>query len=259
MTQPNVDVTSFEQTGNDLTDSKILAYQAEAMFKEGNFAKAASLFAEALAKREKAIGAGNPLSGELMDGLAQSLDAQGMHAEAEKTWRQGIELLTKAYYEHHHSLAPLLDHLGNSLVNQARFEDAEPVIDQAMTVHQKTQRMDHPDLLCSTLTMAKLQIKLGKAASALPLLKKAIMQAEKHAWAPIGDFYFCQARAFLLDDKVDDTDAAFKKAVDAYAQRCSYASLVTCLADYGQFLKANGRNEESDLVERRRQLVAGKK
>lgn len=71
-----------------------------------------------------------------------------------------------------------VDNLGTLLLRQARYQDAEPLIRQALRIREETKGKDHIDTASSLNNLAGLLCSEGKYADAEPLYRRALQIRE---------------------------------------------------------------------------------
>src|SRR5271155_4741440 len=102
--------------------------------------------------------------------------------EAEKLFKQAMEIVEKSFYAGHYNLAPILEHLTDLYVLQEKYADAEPVCVRALDIYDKTLSGEHRLIYETTYKLILIYRKLGKPAE----VEKAVTKALKNLDTPLG-------------------------------------------------------------------------
>jgi len=162
-------------------------------------------------------------------------------------FKRALAILEKAYYGEHAALGPVTEHLAECCIEQGNLEEAEPLLKKVLEIHQKTSRGERLDILHATRKLVHLYQKMKKWADAEALLKKAVQTADT-PWGPVEDFLLDQAVTFQELGKDSEAEAAYKKAVDIYEQRCREEGLLEALRAYAGLLRKMGKNQEAEQM-----------
>lgn len=103
---------------------------------QGRLAEAESLYCEALALTLAQFGERDSRVALLYNNLAEVLRGQGRVEETERYLRKALAIWTETRGDHEET-ANALNNLGLFLVDQRRFDDAEPLLQQALTLRRK--------------------------------------------------------------------------------------------------------------------------
>jgi tetratricopeptide (TPR) repeat protein len=87
--------------------------------------------------------------------------------------------LIEAYGFESKEVARLLNQAGYYLYDRARFSEAEPLLERALAIKEKTLGLDHPSVATGLDNLAGLYYKQGKYAQAEPLCQRALAIDEK--------------------------------------------------------------------------------
>jgi tetratricopeptide (TPR) repeat protein len=233
-------------TTTDLYESEALLDQAVIAESKRQFSTAANLLDQAVKRREKALGEDISVA-QFMDKLGAVLTILGKYDDAEKTLTAALAMAEKALYPAHGLLVPFLAHLAELKIAQNKFAEAEPFAARALEISEKTLSGEHRTTLQNIHRLGMIQRKLDKQADAEKTLTKAL----KHIDSPLGpleEFKYELAMLFQTQGKVAEAEKAYKEAIDGFEYRSSLPRLAECLTSYAEFLKANNRAGETNLL-----------
>ena len=156
----------------DAQTVKTRANLALLLLDRGDYEPAEKLFGEALAGRE-ALPGDQELVAEALDGLGQTLLAQGRAEEAATRLEEGLELRQSLFGDEHPSTARSRAHLGDAL--RARDpEAAEELIERAREQRRALLGEDSAELAESLAIEAALRASQGREAEAADLYRRSI-------------------------------------------------------------------------------------
>jgi tetratricopeptide (TPR) repeat protein len=113
--------------------------------RRGAYGQAEPLFREALAIREKALGAELFESAESLNKLASLLHAQGDLAEARPLFERALAINEKALGPEHPETADSLNNLASLLHAQGDLAGARPLFERAPAIREKMLASEHPN------------------------------------------------------------------------------------------------------------------
>jgi tetratricopeptide (TPR) repeat protein len=108
---------------------------------------------------------------EVTFSLGQSLYGQGKYREAVEKFREANILRNDD--------VNIINYLGIALLQAGHYPEAEPHLNRALAIREKSLGADHPDTATSLNNLAELCKLQGKYAEAEPLLKRALAILEK--------------------------------------------------------------------------------
>jgi CHAT domain-containing protein/tetratricopeptide (TPR) repeat protein len=105
---------------------------------------------------------------------ATDLVRQGKYAEAERLFRQALEIRRRVQGEDHPDTATACDNLASSLTDQGKFAEAERLLRQALEIRRRALDEDSLDTAHSNNELGHLLWLQGKHAEAEPLFQQAL-------------------------------------------------------------------------------------
>jgi tetratricopeptide (TPR) repeat protein len=141
--------------------------------------EAETLLQEALAAKEKALGADDPAVAFALQQLGYCYEMQGRHLEAEKQLRRGLAILDARPGENELIRAGLLNDLGWMYLREEQPAQAERPLKEAVAIRERKLPPDHPHLALSQFHLAEAEMGLQNYAQAESLLRKSLAIREK--------------------------------------------------------------------------------
>jgi CHAT domain-containing protein len=99
---------------------------------------------------------------------------RGRYAEAERLFKQTLEIRRRVFGDVHKALADSLNNLAGLYEDQGRYAEAEALHEQALEIQRKVYGDEHPAVAESFDNLANLYQNLGRYAQAEPLRKNAL-------------------------------------------------------------------------------------
>jgi tetratricopeptide (TPR) repeat protein len=124
--------------------------------------------------RRKLLGDKHPDVALSLSNLANALDGQGKHVEAEELHRQDLALSRELLGDEHPHTGTSYGNLAICLHNQRRYADADPSYRRALAIREKVFGKDHPQTALSCNNLAINLRAQGKHAEAEQLLRRAL-------------------------------------------------------------------------------------
>ena len=109
-----------------------------------------------------------------LDTLAQDLQAQGKHDEAEPLYREALEMDRESLGTRHPNTLIAINNLAQVLQAQGKNDEAEPLSREALEVQRQTLGDRHPNTLSSMNELGALLQAKGDLAAAEPLQREAL-------------------------------------------------------------------------------------
>ena len=152
---------------------------------------AESLYREVLRQRQRLLPADDPAIILTLSGLGSALQAQGKHAEAERTLGDALVVERARQPNDPMLVAQLARNLAHSLRDQSRFAEAEALYREALSLHEHVFGRDHPETANSMVNLGNILRSLKRDAEAERLIRsgveiKARLLGERH-WDVLGD------------------------------------------------------------------------
>lgn len=138
---------------------------AETLLYQGKLAAAAPIYERTLAT-QRALFKSNPAVAETLSSLAQVRLAQGDTAAAEKLVREAIAIHRDAKSTAYAKIGFLQTMLGTVLIQQSRFEEAEPLLRQTLDLFAESLPPDHQYVASAEHYLGEALAGTGKLADA---------------------------------------------------------------------------------------------
>ena len=151
----------------------MMSNMGRAYLRLGSFKKAEDLLEEALKLQRQAVPR-SPEVGKGMLWLAEAIDGQGRHSDAERLLRDALTLLRGLPGSQDGTIAECLSELAFTLRGQAKYVDAEAVARESLGLYRQMPAPPPPQLATALGTLGA--VLLGKAdyAGAEPVLGEAL-------------------------------------------------------------------------------------
>ena len=140
----------------------------------GEYAKAESLYQEALRIRQKVLGPEHPDTATSLQNLAGLYETVGDYAKAEPLLLEALRIQQKVLGPEHPDTASSLDSLAMLYDKMGNYAKAEPLLTEALRIQRKVLGPEHPDTAKSLNNLASLYDKMGNYAKAEPLFREAL-------------------------------------------------------------------------------------
>jgi tetratricopeptide (TPR) repeat protein len=145
----------------------------------------------------------------------------------------------------------LLNHAGYYLDERARYEEAEPLLKRALTIHEQQLGATHPHTAASLSMLARLYLHQGKYGEAEPLWQRALAISEQQLGAQHPDTALSLnnlAELYVSQGKYAKAEPLLKRALTIYEQQLGYGhpTTQTIQANYFGLLEAMKSEGEAD-------------
>lgn len=214
-----------------------LEHQADTMYSKGQWLQASEILKLAVQKRRQLDCNTDPATAFTLHKLALTLLHLHHPEQAERVLFEAEKILESKYYPGHGSLAPLLEHHADCLIEEGNFSQAEVLLKRSHEIYAKTLTMENRDTLRSMYKLALLCLQEKKPAEAEEVLQKAM----KHVDTPLGpcaEFRFQLALAYAAEGKTDEAMKLLDSSIAEFRQRHDYRRAAECLEIYVK-LQAN--------------------
>ncbi|KAH3763455.1 tetratricopeptide repeat protein [Pelomyxa schiedti] len=130
--------------------------------RQGKRPSAEPLYERALSIRLQAFGKNHPDTAQSMNNLAELKADLGDTASAQKMLQESLGILTGLFGENHCNVAQTLNLLANIAQRQnAPYDEIMPLYTRALSILEKTQGYDHPDVALTLNDAAVLNLRAG--------------------------------------------------------------------------------------------------
>jgi len=188
-------------------------------FQIGRYAKAATLYVEALNIRKALFGQNHPLYATSINNLAVLYDHTGEYEKAKPLYLQVVAIDKATLGQHHPYYALSLINLAGFYRKMGAYEKAEPLFEEALAIQKTALGEDHPDYVQSLSDFAGLYERMGKYEKAEPLFVEALSIQR----ATLGEDHpnyalFINNLGFLYEQmgKYEKAASLYRKGVNVY-------------------------------------------
>jgi tetratricopeptide (TPR) repeat protein len=151
-----------------------LMQRITALAQEGRYGEAIALARKLTNEAEKSSGRQSVLTATTLVVLAQTLQAQGETAEAERVLTRALAIREKALGPNHPDVAAVLGTLGQIALSQNRLKDAERDTLRAITINESTLGSGNPTTALARMQLGNLRHRQLREAEALDLFSRAL-------------------------------------------------------------------------------------
>ena len=141
---------------------------------QGRYEAAEPLFQEALAMRQRLLGAAHPDVATSLNNLANLYYSQRRYAVAEPLLQEALAMQKWLLGPEHPHVATSLNGLAALCYFQGRYEAAELLLQEALAMQKRLLGLEHPDVATSFNNLAALYDSQGRYAVAEPLYLQTI-------------------------------------------------------------------------------------
>jgi tetratricopeptide (TPR) repeat protein len=164
-------------------DPRILNEMGSAWLLAGEYGKAQPFLQDAVAIREKSIGAEDPQLMLSLNNLATLYFYQARFVDAERLFLRALQILEKVFGPDHPQIATVLNNLSVFYREEGNFRDAERLQLRALRIREASLGLNHTDVAVSLNTLAAIYDSQGRFAEAEPLFTRAL-KIEEDAHGP---------------------------------------------------------------------------
>ncbi|MEM7350600.1 MAG: serine/threonine-protein kinase [Acidobacteriota bacterium] len=199
--------------------AKVLEYHGDERVRRGDFARARSIYEEALEILRVLHGDLHPEVTVIKASLARTLQVFDPQ-EAERLFLEAIATQRQLFDGPHPVLGTALNNLGSLLLDQGRTEEAEGYLKEAIVMQEELYGKDNPKLATSLSNLAQVELQLGSTPPA-------------------------EARRLA--------EALYRRALATFEASLGeeHAEYALCLSNFADFLVGEGQlNEAKTLIDR---------
>jgi non-specific serine/threonine protein kinase/serine/threonine-protein kinase len=231
---------------------------AELLFLQGRNEEAEDLWLRGLAVRQKVFEPDHPDLAESHFDLGRVYKAQSRFEEAESSFRRGLEIVETSLGPDHLNLSRGLQELGMMLADRGRWQESEATFRRLADVYAKALGSDHVWVGEALNNLGwVLSDGLGRYAEGEVVLRRAVVIFP--ADPEDAGFSSALARWSLANNlrdqgRYEDAEPFYEEALAILkavggSRRQDNPQLPELLSDYGQLLRATGRQAKADALE----------
>jgi CHAT domain-containing protein/Tfp pilus assembly protein PilF len=153
--------------------------QVAELYRQGKYAEALPIAAEALQVAQASFGPGDSRVAITFNNLAEIYEELGRFAEAEPMFQSAIRINEVALGPDHPDLASELGNLATLYVDIGRYSDAEPLYLRTLHIDEKALGTENPGVAVDLNNLALLYDHEGRYSDAEPLYQRALHIDEK--------------------------------------------------------------------------------
>ncbi|HYN23049.1 MAG TPA: tetratricopeptide repeat protein [Thermoanaerobaculia bacterium] len=189
----------------------------------------------------------------LMARMALAYLRLSLYEPAIELQREALSLRQTALGPEHPDVAKSLLDLGNTLVLQGRFAEAEPPIRQALALRRKLLDENHPDVVDVTARLADLELYTGRYTEAEHLYQDALARQEAGGDYPSyfsdrGQMLITLALLYELEGRNEVVQATYDDALALLRKGLGndHTFIGITLGNKGEWLTRQGRYKEAE-------------
>jgi tetratricopeptide (TPR) repeat protein len=185
--------------------------------------------------------------------LGEERLASGSWPEAEQYWVQAVKVAERLG-ENDPRFAYSLEKLSESILNQNRFEEAEPILLRAHTLKLRILGEEHLSLATSLHNLSKLYYFLKRYEQAESLAKQFVNICEKNLGTEHPDVACGMhnlATLYHMSGRLEDAEAQYVRALEINRKSLGgeHPNTIKLMKSYAALLKALERNSEAELLD----------
>ncbi len=228
---------------------------------EGRYAEAETLYKQALAVTEKALGPEHVEVGTYLSNLAGVYKAQGRYAEAVPLLKRALAIAEKKQGPDHPSVAYRLNNLAVIYRAQGRYPEAEAYYKRSLAIFEKSLGPDHRNVGQTLNNLAVLYNTQGRYADAVPLMKRAMNITEKALGPKHPDMVIRLnnlAWVYEKQGRLKDAEALYRRslAIGETALGAEHPDVINSRENLAALYKSGGRLAEAEPL--LREVLAAK-
>ncbi len=146
----------------------------------GQYAKAETMFRQALSLRRKALGGQHPETAKSLFHVGDVLRKQDHFAESESLFRQALAIQRKSLGSHHAETTLTLNALAAAISQQGRLKEGEALFRESLSIQQKAFGSQHPEIAKTLDDLALVLREQGNYAESEALCRQALSLDEEN-------------------------------------------------------------------------------
>jgi len=136
--------TMAQSWHDERREAQALNAKGRSLDQGAHFSRAEEAFVQALAIRERVLGADHPDTAISLNNLAVLYRAQGRYAEAEPLHQRALAIRERVLGPNHPDTALSLNNLAGLYDTQGRYSEAEPLYQRALAIREQQFGPSHP-------------------------------------------------------------------------------------------------------------------
>jgi tetratricopeptide (TPR) repeat protein len=250
--QATVCMTLIDQWHMSFAEATRLLNQAGIYLREhAQYSEAESFLQQALAIRERVLGANHPDTAQSLNNLAALYKNQGKYEQAEPLLQQALTIHERVLGANHPDTALSLNNLAALYSDQGKYEQAEPLYQRALAICEKVLGAEHPNTANSLNNLAHLYSDQGKYEQVEPLYQRALAIREKVLGPEHPDtasslnnlamFYYSQGKYEQAEPLLQQALTIREKVLGP-----EHPDLANSLNNLATLYKAQGKHEQAE-------------
>ncbi|KAK4164715.1 phosphorylase superfamily [Cladorrhinum sp. PSN259] len=192
---------------------------------------------------------------DLLFSIAESYSEIAKYEEAERIYRQALELKEKVLGREHRSTLDSMNNLGLVLQNQGKYEEGEQIHRQALKLKEEVLGREHPSTLDSIDNLGIMLRRQGKYKEAEQMHRQALSLYEK----VVGREHLSTLKSMNNLGLVLESQGKYKEAEQIHRQELSlcekvlgreHPSTLDSMNNLGLVLMSQGKYEEAEQIHR---------
>ncbi len=256
----NVALTEAKKFGNECSRVGITTSGLAAVYEyKGDYAKAESLFKQALAIEEKTLGADSPHIASCLNNISSLYSRMGKSAAAIPYAERALEIMKKARGENssevlmiRQNLAELKMHTGGDSLSELK---------ETLAKREALVGPEHADVAQCLNNLAQWYLVHGQYSDAEPLYKRSLAISNKQL-GPQNQYTLAVTQnlgtLYLEEKKFDLAEPLLKLALEGREKALGekHPDVGHSLEEYAKLLRATGRSDQAGKLEERAAAIS---
>jgi tetratricopeptide (TPR) repeat protein len=225
------------------------------------YSQAETAYRQALALREKHLGADHPDTAQSLNNLAELYREQGCYSEAEPLYKRSLLIRESQLGIDHPDTAQSLNNLALLYQSQGRYSEAEPLYKRSLSIREQQLGADHPDTAESLNNLAGLYKSQGRYSEAEPLYKRSLLICEQHLGIDhphTAESLNNLAGLYYSQGHYGEAEPLFKRSLSIREQQlgADHPDTAQSLNNLAYLYKSQGRYSEAEPLYKRALTIA---